>query len=161
MTAIRVRTADPADLAQVLALWSALAAGEQALGIPVRADEPAQQSWIASFERHLGRFSFLWVVERDERIGGFLLARLKTRPAYLGGELIGELCSIYVAPPMRGMRAGEALVRTAIAALRAAGAGTIEVDAHEANPAARAFWEAQGFRTGFRTYRLLDATPGS
>lgn len=159
MSAPHVRAADAADLPEVLRLWSALAASEQALGVPIRADAEAQQSWLASFERHLGRFSFLWVAEHDGVVAGFLLARLKTRPAYFEGALIGELCSVFVDPALRGMRAGEALVRTAIDALQASGASAIEVDAQECNPGARAFWESQGFRTGVRTYRLRKGSP--
>ena len=139
MSAPHVRAATAADLPEVLRLWSALAASEHALGVPIRPDPEAQQSWLASFERHLGRFSFLWVVEHDGVIAGFLLARLKTRPAYFENALIGELCSVFVDPALRGIGAGEALVRAAIDALRASGAKAIEVDAQECNPLAQAF----------------------
>jgi len=150
---VGIRLAGEADLPRVSRLWSALAADEQALGVPIRANERALESWLGSFARHLGRFTFLWVAEHEGVVKAFLLARLKTRPVYLGGELIGELCSIYVDPDLRGLRTGALLVRTAIRGLQDAGANAIEVDAHEANAAACKFWEAQGFRVGFRTYR--------
>ena len=151
---MRIRPAESGDLSRVLELWSALVATEQALGAPIRADQNAPQSWLASFERHLGRFSFLWVAEDDGKVLGFLLARLKTRPAYVGGELIGEICSIFVDPALRRRRSGQALLRAAVDALKASGASSIEVEAHEGNAAARQFWESQGFGTSARTYRL-------
>ena len=156
---MRIRLATDSDLPQVVRLWAALAASEQALGVPIRADPQAQRNWLASFARHLGRFSFLWVADREGEVMAFLLARLKTRPDYLGGELIGELCSIYVDPALRGSHTGRDLVHTAIKALQDAGANAIETDAHESNAAACAFWEAQGFRAGFRTYRFRPPVP--
>lgn len=158
---MRVRPAESSDLPRVLELWSALTASERALGAPIRADENAPQSWLASFERHLGRFSFLWVIEHDGKVLGFLLARLKTRPAYVGGELLGEICSLFVDPAIRRRHSGHALVRAAIDALSAAGASAIEVEAHECNAAAQAFWESQGFAAAARTYRLGKSPSGA
>jgi ribosomal protein S18 acetylase RimI-like enzyme len=157
---VRIRPAESGDLPRVQELWLALAASERALGAPVRADAQAPEQWLASFERHLGRFSFLWVVESEGRLLGFLLARLRTQPAYVGGELVGEISSVFVDPSVRRMRSGQALVQTAVDALKHAGAKAIEVEAHECNAAARAFWEAQGFAATARTYRLGEG-PGA
>lgn len=158
---IRVRAAHSADLPRVLRLWAALSQGEQALGVPIRTDDEAAQGWLASFERHLGRFSHLWVAERDGDVLGFLLARLKSQPPYVGSELVGEIASIFIDPAMRGTGSGQTLVETAIAALKAAGATVIEVQAHESNADARAFWESQGFRAFARTYRLDEGGRGA
>jgi ribosomal protein S18 acetylase RimI-like enzyme len=154
---MRIRPAESGDLPRVQELWLALVASEQALGAPIRADAQAPQQWLGSFERHLGRFSFVWVVEDQGSVLGFLLARLKTRPPYVGGELVGEISSVFVDRTARRKRSGQALVRTAVEALKRAGATAIEVEAHECNAAARAFWEAQGFASSARTYRLGES----
>lgn len=154
MSGVTAREARPDDLPRVVQLWRELVASEQALGIPSCADEAAEQAWRASFERHLGRFSFLWVAEVDGSVIGFLLTRLKTSPPYLGAELTGELCSICIDAAYRGRSVGRALVAAATERLQEAGATAIEVTAHEANAGSRAYWEALGFRPGFHVYRM-------
>ena len=154
MSEVRIRVAEPRDLPRVAELWSALVASEQALGAALRVNEHSPQQWLASFERHLGRFAFLWVAEQEGEVRGYLLARLRTVPAYVGGELAGEISSIFVDEAIRRRGSGEQLVRIAIDTLGDAGARAIEVEAHECNPDARTFWEAQGFATAARTYRL-------
>lgn len=148
-----VRAARPEDVPHVARLWTALCREELSKGAPIALDESSSRSWMASFERHLQRFAFLWVAEHDRKIVGFLLARLKSRPPYLGGALIGELSSIYVEPSSRATGLGKLLVRTAIAELRARAAQSIEVEAYEGNAAARAFWTAMHFEGQARTYR--------
>jgi len=151
-----VRAAVDADLPQVVEMWSKLTGEERALGVPIAGSVEARDSWVASFRRHLGKLAFLWVAHDDQSdaMVGFLLARLRTRPPYLGAELVAEIASIYVDPAQRGRGVGESLVHTAIDALRAAGATAVETNAHTANARACAFWEASGFQTGFRSYRL-------
>lgn len=154
MSGLGIRVAETTDLPRVAQLWSMLASSEQALGASIRVNEQSQRSWLASFERHLGRFSFLWVAEQDQKVLGYLLARLNTRPAYVGSDLVGEISSIFVDTAIRRRHAGQALVRIAIDSLSASGARAIEVEAHECNAPARAFWEAQGFAPAARTYRF-------
>lgn len=154
MSEVRIRVAESRDLPRVAVMWSALVASEQALGATLRMNEDSPKQWLASFERHLGRFAFLWVAEQEGEVLGYLLARLRPVPAYVGGDLVGEISSIFVDETIRRRGSGQHLVRTAIDALVNAGARAIEVEAHECNPDARAFWEAQGFATAARTYRL-------
>jgi GNAT superfamily N-acetyltransferase len=70
--------------------------------------------WLNMFRRTLGRFSILYVCEIDGALVGFISARLKQVPEYMGGVLIGELKDMWVEPDVRGLKIGVELVRLAI-----------------------------------------------
>jgi GNAT superfamily N-acetyltransferase len=70
--------------------------------------------WLDMFKRTLGRFSILYVAELDEVIVGFIVARLKRVPAYLGGVMVGELKDMWVEHEVRRFGIGEHLLRLAI-----------------------------------------------
>ena len=48
------------------------------------------------FRRTLGRFSILYVAEVEGEVVGFIVARLKRVPEYLGGVMVGELKDMWV-----------------------------------------------------------------
>ena len=66
------------------------------------------------FRRTLGRFSVLYVCEVDGEMVGFIVARLKRVPEYLGGVMVGELKDMWVEPKVRRLGIGEKLLRLAI-----------------------------------------------
>ena len=70
--------------------------------------------WLDIFRRTLGRFSVVYVAEYQGEIVGFILARLKRVPEYLGGVMIGELKDMWVEHPVRRFGIGEKLLRLAI-----------------------------------------------
>ncbi len=70
--------------------------------------------WLDMFRRTLGRFSVLYVSELDGLIVGFIAARIKRVPEYLGGVMIGELKDMWVEPQVRRLGIGEQLLRKAI-----------------------------------------------
>lgn len=70
--------------------------------------------WLEMFRRTLGRFSVLYVAELDGEVVGFIVARLKRVPEYLGGVMVGELKDMWVEPKVRRLGIGEALLRRAI-----------------------------------------------
>jgi GNAT superfamily N-acetyltransferase len=141
-----IRQASALDLPAACALWVRLDTFHQSLGLdtPSRADAAAL--WAASFERTLGRFSFLWVAEHEGRIVGLALSRLKQAPAVHGGGLIGEVSDLYVDDSMRGQGLGARLASAALDGLRAGGAGFVEVQVVAGNDSAVKFWESQGLR---------------
>ena len=72
----------------------------------------------------------------------------------------GEIYAIYLAPEARGLGHGRVLFAHAVADLGARGFDPVVVWAFDANPVARRFYEAAGFRTdGTRHTIDFDGTP--
>jgi len=70
--------------------------------------------WLDIFRRTLGRFSILYVAEFKGVIVGFIVARVKRVPEYLGSVMVGELKDMWVEPEVRRLGIGEKLLRMAI-----------------------------------------------
>lgn len=154
MSEVEVRPARPEDLPAVEDLWNRYDSFHRSLGLAFPAVEQAASAWRASFERTLGRFSFVWVSEKDGTICGFLLARLKRTPAYLGGVLVGEISDLYVANDLRGQKVGSHLAKTAVDFLRSRQVHSIEVQVLQRNEGAQAFWSSLGFQAELAQFRL-------
>jgi RimJ/RimL family protein N-acetyltransferase len=76
--------------------------------------ENVGELWLDMFRRTLGRFSVLYVAEYEGEIVGFIVARVKRVPAYLGGVMVGELKDMWVEHKVRRLGLGEELLRLAI-----------------------------------------------
>ena len=76
--------------------------------------EDVGEKWLDMFRRTLGRFSVLYVAEYQDEIVGFIVARLKRVPEYLGGVMVGELKDMWVEHEVRRLGIGEKLLRLAI-----------------------------------------------
>jgi len=76
--------------------------------------ENVGELWFDTFRRTLGRFSGLYVSEYHGEVVGFIIARVKRVPAYLGGVMVGELKDMWVKPEVRRFGIGEKLLRLAI-----------------------------------------------
>lgn len=70
--------------------------------------------WMDIFRRTLGRFSVVYLAEYQNEIVGFVLARVKRVPEYLGGVMVGELKDMWVEHKVRRLGIGEKLLRLAI-----------------------------------------------
>lgn len=70
--------------------------------------------WLDIFRRTLGRFSVVYLAEYENEIVGFILARVKRVPEYLGGVMVGELKDMWVEHKVRRLGIGEKLLRLAI-----------------------------------------------
>lgn len=70
--------------------------------------------WLEIFRRTLGRFSVVFLAEYQGEIVGFILARVKKVPEYLGGVMIGELKDMWVEHKVRRLGIGEKLLHLAI-----------------------------------------------
>ncbi len=158
MSQVSLRPATPADLPGAARLWEALNAFHRGVGLGFPESEGAAQAWLASFERTLGRFSFLWVAESGGQIAGFLLARLKRVPAYLGGVMVGEISDLYVSDSLRGQGVGARLAALALEQFEQLAVHSVEVQIMSANAGGLAFWKAQGFSEELvQVRRVLNA----
>jgi ribosomal protein S18 acetylase RimI-like enzyme len=158
-----IREATPDDLPAVAALWQGLAQTHERPPFARTAGDAEREQWLASFRAHLGRFAFLWVIDASPLLQGFLLARLKPRPDYLGGELVGEVSAIHVEPAYRGTPQAWAkqLVEAACARLAKAGALVVEVNIDATNLRSAALFEALGFEVSTRTLvRMIEPGAG-
>jgi GNAT superfamily N-acetyltransferase len=139
------RDAREDDLPRVGVLWVELNRYHRTLGLdfPEPADPAA--AWVDSFARTLGRFSFLWLAEQEAELVGFLLARLKRAPAYLGGVMVGEISDLYVSESVRSAGVARQLVEQAEAELRGHKVHSIEVQIMARNEGGHAFWGKMGY----------------
>ena len=76
--------------------------------------ENVGQLWLDTFRRTLGRFSVLYVAEYQDQVVGFIIARIKRVPEYLGGVMVGELKDMWIEHEVRRLGIGEKLLRLAI-----------------------------------------------
>lgn len=146
MAELQVRAATPADLATVGAAWLKLQEYHRSLGLAFDLPADAAEKWLDSFQRTLGRFSFLWVVGEAGKVGAFLLARVKQSPAYLGGVQVGEISELYVDESLRGSGAGMELAETALKKFSELNLHSVEVQIQAGNHGGLAFWLKQGFK---------------
>jgi ribosomal protein S18 acetylase RimI-like enzyme len=101
-----------------------------------------------------------WVVESEDRLVGFAASgpgRDETAPPPDGA---GEVYAIYLAPGASGQGYGRTLFAAVVDDLHERAFDPILVWVFEANPAARRFYEAAGFRAdGARSTIDFDGTP--
>ena len=76
--------------------------------------ENVGELWLDMFRRTLGRFSVMYVAEYQGEVVGFIVARVKRVPEYLGGVMVGELKDMWVEHKVRRLGIGEKLLRLAI-----------------------------------------------
>lgn len=155
MTEIQVREAAPSDLESIAGLWKKLDRFHRSLDLafPERAD--AEEQWLNSFQRTLGRFSFVWLAEHDGEPRAFLLARVKQSPAFLGGVQVGEISDLYVDDSLRGSGAGSRLVEQAMKKFADLGVHSVEVQILAGNDSGLDFWVKQGFKSDLTLVRKL------
>jgi GNAT superfamily N-acetyltransferase len=116
--------------------------------------ENVGELWLDMFKRTLGRFSVLYVCEVDGVIAGFIVARLKRVPEYLGGVMIGELKDMWVEPEVRKLGIGEELLRLAIEWCRAQNAYSCEAQILVGNQPIINLIEYLGMKTELYQFRL-------
>lgn len=113
-TEVIYRTATEADLPVLAEMYDKLDAFLRKFTYNFPPVEHPGQLWLEIFRRTLGRFSIAYVAEYEGEIVGFIVARLKRVPDYLGGVMVGELKDMWVEHKVRRMGIGEKLLRLAI-----------------------------------------------
>lgn len=153
----RIRAAVEGDLPSVAAAWRRLQDFHASLGLAFHLEEDSQEKWLASFQRTLGRFSFLWVAESRGQVKAFLLARIKQSPAYLGSVQVGEISDLFVDDSLRGSDVGTQLVAAAMQEFAQFKVHSVEVQIQAGNDHGLAFWQKLGFKQDLTLVRKMLA----
>lgn len=111
--------------------------------------------WLSTFERTLGKFSIAYVSEMEGEVVGFLLARIKRLPPYMGGVLVGELSDEWIEPKARRTGAGDHMCRMALEWLKEKAVHSVEIQVLKGNDASWNMLSAMGFKEEFRVGRLF------
>ena len=173
MTAGRVRLATPDDAPTVADIhvrgWRTTYRGLVPDGIlDGLSVERRTSGWRETIEREVRELGAgpatasgrTWVIEVDDAVVGFAASgegRSESAPPPTGA---GEIYAIYLAPESRGVGYGRALFGHTVSDLLARGFDPIVVWVFEANPVARRFYEAAGFRAdGTRSTIDFDGLP--
>ncbi len=150
---LTLREAELVDLPAVSELWLHYIAFHQQAGLAFGVGDDSATAWAAGFERTLGRFSFIWLAEREGQLLGFLAARIKRVPAYLGGALVGEIADLWVEEEARGHGTASALCELALDKMGELQVHSIEVQVLTGNPHAQRFWQNKGFQPELIQFR--------
>jgi ribosomal protein S18 acetylase RimI-like enzyme len=149
---MRIRPARPEDLPAVSRLAAELVRMHHRLDPPrFLLVEPVEDGYQWFFSRELKRKGALILVaeesqEESGRILGYAYATLEARNWNDLLDACGKLNDLFVDPAVRRSGVGRALVKEAVAALRARGAPRVVLLSAWRNPEAHAFFESLGFR---------------
>jgi ribosomal protein S18 acetylase RimI-like enzyme len=150
-----IQKVDPKDLPQfrqmVKAYWQELMPKSNVVNDPER--------WEAYFQEEFtwagGNNHPHWATVGDERIG-FMTFEVADE------EKKAMINNFYVAPDKRCHGYGRAMVRWLFTHLDALGVEQIDLNVRRDNPAALAFWQAQGFGiAGYRLRQYRDPKTGT
>jgi ribosomal protein S18 acetylase RimI-like enzyme len=147
---MHVRPARPEDLPAVSRLAAELVRMHHRLDPPrFLLVEPVEDGYQWFFSRELKRKGALILVAEDSEAGrilGYAYATLEGRNWNDLLDACGKLNDLFVDPTVRRAGVGRALVKEAVAALKARGAPRVVLLSAWRNPEAHAFFESLGFR---------------
>ena len=122
-TEVVYRLATEADLPAIVAMYDKLDTFLRKFTYSFPEVEHPGQLWQEIFRRTMGRFSVVYVAEYQGntlpqefhgQLVGFIIARVKRVPDYLGGVMVGELKDMWIEHAARRLGIGEKLLRLAI-----------------------------------------------
>ncbi len=160
--AVTVRDAVPADRDALLAMTAALQDHERQINANRRPGTDMADSHLALLERlvarHEGR---LLVAEADGRPVGMLVCFVDEAESYIvaSDRRFGYVSDLFVTPQTRGRGVGRRLLAEAERHFRALGLVQIQIGTLANNTAARAAYEAWGFRPYELTLEKRLAAP--
>jgi len=153
--AVCYREATEADFPIVAAMYEKLDALLRRHTYSFPKVENVGNLWLDMFRRTLGRFSVLYVAEYEGQVVGFIVARIKRVPEYLGGVMVGELKDMWVEHSVRRLGIGEALLRLAIGWCRSQDVYSCEAQILEGNQPIINLIEYLGMKSEIHQFRLL------
>ncbi len=155
MTELIYREATEADFPAMKQYYTLLNDHFYKTGYRMPRPEDVGLAWLSTFERTLGKFSIAYVAEDQGRVVGFILARIKRVPPYMGGVLVGELSDEWIEPEYRRLGAGDHMCRMALDWLRTKDVHSVEIQVLNANEASWKMLTSMGFQLEFRVARML------
>lgn len=140
-----IRLADADDLHRVETMWTALYEHQQQNGMLIQLPVNAFDLWVSSIKPLLGRFAWLFIIEKNGELTGFLAGRVRSLPPYFGGAQVGFISEVYVSDDHRQQGLGERLVMTAMEFFSERGLARVELQVIMNNPAARKLYQRLGW----------------
>jgi len=148
------REATEADFPAVAAMYEKLDALLRKHTYSFPEVENVGNLWLDMFRRTLGRFSVLYVAEHEGQLVGFIVARIKRVPEYLGGVMVGELKDMWVEHAVRRLGIGEELLRLAIGWCREQNVYSCEAQILDGNQPIINLIEYLGMKSELHQFRL-------
>jgi GNAT superfamily N-acetyltransferase len=140
-----VRPAGLRDLDRVAALWTAITDHHRALD-PLFRMRPGAGDELGRMLQAMYRDPDAAIFVYDEGdLPGMCIVRIDRAPPILEEVERAEITDLGVRPQARRRGIGHVLVDAALAWVRAAGVGRVEIQVARGNPEGQAFWRAQGF----------------
>lgn len=153
--AVLYREATEADFPVVASMYAKLDQLLRQYTYNFPAVENVGELWLDMFRRTLGRFSVLYVAEYEGEVVGFIVARLKRVPEYLGGVMVGELKDMWVEHKVRRLGIGEKLLRLAIEWCRAQNVYSVEAQILLGNEPIIKLVEYLGMKKELYQFRMM------
>lgn len=140
-----IRMADSEEVFKVEPLWLALYEHQRANGMMLDLPPEAFTHWKSSIAPLLGRFAWLFIVEKRDEIVGFLAGRIRSLPSYFGGMQVGFISEVFVSEKHRSQGLGRQLVETATRWFQGVGITRVELQVIMNNDAARNLYRQLGW----------------
>jgi len=140
-----IRSIAADDWLQLEPMWRALYDHQRLHGLLVSLPSDAYQLWVDALRPLLGRFAFVYVAEWNESLVGFLSGKIRSLPPHFGGEAVGFLGELFVAPLHRDQGIASKLLETAHVWFMEGGIKRVELQVLSANAEAREFYGRRGW----------------
>lgn len=154
MTEIIYRAATPEDLRTIKGYYTELFQIYQTFDYKLPIPENVEQLWIESFQRTLGKYSQIYIAEKDGKILGFILGRLRRLAPYQGGSLVGDYADIYIIKEARRLGLAKHISKLMIKWFKDNGATSVEGQVLFKNNPSRKMFESLGFKIEIIQMRL-------
>ncbi len=155
MSEVTYRLAEPTDFPIMQEFYGKLNAHFYHYGYRLPRPENIGAVWLETFRRTIGKFSIAYIAEYEGKVVGFLLARIKRLPPYMGGELVGELSDEWIEPIVRRLGVGSHMCHMALDWLIKQKVHSVEIQVLKGNEASWDMLAAMGFKEEFRVGRLM------
>lgn len=140
-----IRLANSGEMPCLEPLWTALYEYQRINGMLLDLPVGAFQHWSASIVPALGRFTCLFIAEKEDESVGFLAGRIRSLPPYFGGYQVGFISEVFVADSERGQGLGRQLVTVATRWFQNFGINRVELQVIMNNTPARNLYRQLGW----------------
>ena len=115
------------------------------VGVQLPLVSGGEHLWLRSIEGLPDKALFVAGAIQDNELQGFITARMKLVPGFLGGGWVGEVSHLFVRPAARRRGFAAGLAAAAMQWFLERGAASVELQVLGGNTGAHAFWQHQGF----------------